>query len=133
DPTGAAGLAQWRGPGTIAVANKMDLEGSHSTALPDGAVPVSALTGDGIGVLLAGLAARIVELYRIETPLVTRARHRAAVERASASLHRAGCAVLPELRAEDLRLAWRNLGGITGRVDVEDLLDVIFAEFCLGK
>jgi tRNA modification GTPase len=35
--------------------------------------------------------------------------------------------------AEDLRLAWRSLGRITGRVDVEDLLDVIFADFCLGK
>jgi tRNA modification GTPase len=37
------------------------------------------------------------------------------------------------LRAEDLRLAWRRLGHITGGVDVEDLLDVIFADFCLGK
>ena len=45
--------------------------------------------------------------------------------------HRA--ADLPELRAEDLRLAWRSLGRITGRVDVEDLLDVIFRDFCLGK
>ena len=35
--------------------------------------------------------------------------------------------------AEDLRLAWRSLGRITGRVDVEDLLDVIFRDFCLGK
>ena len=42
-------------------------------------------------------------------------------------------APLVELRAEDLRLAWRSLGRITGRADVEDLLDVIFAEFCLGK
>ena len=35
--------------------------------------------------------------------------------------------------AEDLRLAWRSLGRITGRVDVEDLLDVVFADFCIGK
>jgi tRNA modification GTPase len=40
---------------------------------------------------------------------------------------------LAELRAEDLRLTWRSLGRITGRVDVEDLLDVIFRDFCLGK
>ena len=40
---------------------------------------------------------------------------------------------LPELRAEDLRLAWRSLGRITGRAEIEDLLDVIFADFCLGK
>jgi tRNA modification GTPase len=40
---------------------------------------------------------------------------------------------LTELRAEDLRLAWRSVGRITGQVDVEDLLDVIFADFCIGK
>ncbi|HEX5316770.1 MAG TPA: hypothetical protein VFX22_08970, partial [Candidatus Kapabacteria bacterium] len=38
-----------------------------------------------------------------------------------------------ELRAEDVRLASRALGRITGRVDVEDLLDVIFRDFCIGK
>jgi tRNA modification GTPase len=40
---------------------------------------------------------------------------------------------LPELVAEDVRLAVRALGRITGRVDVEDILDVIFREFCIGK
>ena len=38
-----------------------------------------------------------------------------------------------ELRAEDLRLALRSLGRITGAVDVEDLLDMIFRDFCIGK
>ena len=50
---------------------------------------------------------------------------------AADALRRSLAADLPELRAEDLRLAWRSLGRITGRVDVEDLLDVIFADFCL--
>jgi tRNA modification GTPase len=49
------------------------------------------------------------------------------------ALRRALDAPLAELRAEDLRLAWRSLGRITGAVDVEDLLDVIFADFCIGK
>ena len=40
---------------------------------------------------------------------------------------------LPELAAEDVRLAARSLGRITGRVDVEDVLDVIFRDFCIGK
>ena len=48
-------------------------------------------------------------------------------------LGRARDAGSPELVAEDLRLAVRALGRITGRVDVEDLLDVIFREFCIGK
>jgi tRNA U34 5-carboxymethylaminomethyl modifying GTPase MnmE/TrmE len=64
---------------------------------------------------------------------VQSARHREALEEAEAALRRSLAASLPELRAEDLRLAWRSLGHITGRVDVEDLLDVIFADFCLGK
>jgi tRNA modification GTPase len=38
-----------------------------------------------------------------------------------------------ELVAEELRLAARALGRLTGRVDVEDILDVIFRDFCIGK
>jgi tRNA modification GTPase len=48
-------------------------------------------------------------------------------------LHRAISAPLPELAAEDVRLAARSLGRITGRIDVEEMLDVIFREFCIGK
>jgi tRNA modification GTPase len=94
---------------------------------------VSALTGEGVPELIATLAARVAATYDIAAPLLTRARHREALEGAEAALRRSLAADLPELRAEDLRLAWRNLGHITGRVDVEDLLDVIFADFCLGK
>ena len=101
-------------------------------ALP-GAIPVSALTGLGIPELIAALAARVAQSYDDAAPLLTRARHREALEEAAAALRRSVTAGLPELRAEDLRLAWRNLGHITGRADVEDLLDIIFADFCLGK
>jgi tRNA modification GTPase len=110
------------------------------TLSPDGgegafvdALPISALTGDGIPELVAALAARIADNYDSTAPLLTRARHREALEVAADALRRALAADLPELRAEDLRLAWRSLGRITGRLDVEDLLDVIFADFCLGK
>jgi tRNA modification GTPase len=65
--------------------------------------------------------------------MLTRARHREALQAALAALQRSAAATLPELQAEDLRLAWRSVGRITGAVDVEDLLDVIFAEFCIGK
>ena len=97
------------------------------------AIPVSALTGAGLDALLAALSDRIAQAYRIEAPVLTRARHRQSLEEAAASLHRALEATLPELRAEDLRLALRSLGRITGTVDVEDLLDVIFRDFCIGK
>lgn len=68
-----------------------------------------------------------------DVPSLTRKRHRAAIEEALASLQRAQKAELPELMAEDMRLAVRHIGRITGKVDVEDLLDVIFRDFCIGK
>ncbi len=64
---------------------------------------------------------------------VTRARHRKALDECCDALRRAQKATLSELAAEDLRLAARALGRITGRVDVEDILDVVFREFCIGK
>jgi tRNA modification GTPase len=117
-------------PATIPVMNKADL----ATA-PAGAVAVSALTGAGIDQLLAQITARVAaQLEPGETPALTRARHRLAVEEAAGALGRALVADLPpELRAEDLRLGLRALGRIVGAVDVEDLLDVIFLEFCIGK
>jgi tRNA modification GTPase len=128
----ASGAAAWPGPDTLLVANKIDLA-TDRDALPAGAIPVSALTGEGLPALIAALASRIEQTYDIAAPVLTRARHREALETALAALQRSLTAGLPELRAEDLRLAWRSLGRITGRVDVEDLLDVIFRDFCLGK
>ena len=131
-PGDAKGAKLWPGPDTLLVANKIDLAADR-TALPAGAIPASALTGEGVPTLIAALASRISTIYDIAAPVLTRARHREALETASAALRRSLAAQLPELRAEDLRLAWRSLGRITGRVDVEDLLDVIFRDFCLGK
>ena len=118
----------------ILVANKTDL-------LPPGAppprgFPLSVKTGTGIDALLARLGAEVAaRLAPGDAPLVTRARHRAALEECRAALLRVGDADTrtPELAAEDLRAAARALGRITGRVDVEDMLDRLFAEFCVGK
>ena len=55
------------------------------------------------------------------------------MEECAACLERFGLAGAPELAAEELRLAARALGRVTGRIDVEDLLDVVFREFCIGK
>jgi tRNA modification GTPase len=131
-PEDAKGAAAWPGPDTLLVANKIDLAAGQGT-LPAGIIPISALTGEGLPVLVAGLTSRVGEIYDIAAPVLTRARHREALETALAALRRSVAAGLAELRAEDLRLAWRSLGRITGRVDVEDLLDVIFRDFCLGK
>ena len=70
---------------------------------------------------------------RRRAAIVTRVRHRAALEACLAALRRFGDARLPELAAEDFRAAARSLGRITGRVDVEDMLDRLFAQFCIGK
>jgi len=135
-PDDAGGAVAWPGPDTLLVANKIDLA-AHRDGTPavgiSGAIPVSALTGAGLPALIAALASRIAETYDAAAPVLTRARHREALETALAALQRSLDVGLPELRAEDLRLAWRSLGRITGRVDVEDLLDVIFRDFCLGK
>jgi tRNA modification GTPase len=132
-PGDAAGAAAWPGPDTFLVANKIDLVERARFDIPHGAFPLSALTGEGLDPLLSALADRVGQNYRIEAPVLTRARHRQALEEAVVALRRSLSALLPELRAEDLRLALRNLGRITGAVDVEDLLDFIFRDFCIGK
>jgi tRNA modification GTPase len=132
-PAEARGAAAWPGSDTMLVANKIDLVPARPADLPGTAFPISALTGEGVDTLLTALGERIAQSYRIEAPVLTRARHRQALEEAAASLRRSLSATLPELRAEDLRLALRSVGRITGAVDVEDLLDVIFRDFCIGK
>jgi tRNA modification GTPase len=132
-PEDAQGAAAWPGPDTLLVANKIDLASGRDAPPLARAIPVSALTGEGLPKLIAALSSRVARIYDGTAPVLTRARHRQALETALAGLRRSFAADLPELRAEDLRLAWRSLGRITGRVDVEDLLDVIFRDFCLGK
>lgn len=74
-------------------------------------------------------------LGREEAPVLTRARHRRLVEEAQAALLRAIPALEagPELAAEDVRVAADQIGRLTGRIDVEDLLGEIFSSFCIGK
>ena len=108
------------------IATKNDLEFS-----------ISATTGEGFDALLGQLERQAAEfLAGAELALVTRQRHRHALEEALAALRRAQSAVVAakeDLLAEELRLAARALGRLTGRVDVEDILDVIFRDFCIGK
>ncbi len=104
-------------------------------------ISISAETGAGIENLLAAITKKLETIFSLarEVPSLTRARHRAALMESLSALERAHKnGVTPaeagaELLAEDLRLAMRALGRITGRVDIEDLLDKIFSEFCIGK
>ncbi len=123
-------------PHTLAVINKTDEDGS--LVHPDGALRISVKKNQGVDAFLEALIGAIKvlmhgEAMEREAPIITRQRHRAALSDCHASLERSLVAGLPELVAEDLRLALRDLGRITGKVDVEDLLDIVFRDFCIGK
>ena len=96
---------------------------------------VSARTGQGVEDLLAALADAAAGAMALDEggAGLTRARHRQALEGCLDALRQALVAAEVELAAEDLRLAARALGQVTGRVDVEDVLDALFAGFCIGK
>ena len=122
---------------SLAVMNKIDLVESHElpnviNGLP--LVPVSAKSETNMGGLIDVLTKRVADLIDSQggAPL-TRERHRQALIDCLEALLRAERAGAAELVAEDLRLAARSLGRLTGRVDVEEVLDVIFREFCIGK
>jgi len=126
-------------PATLALVDKDALVVLNKSDLGQGAFPldgiaVSARNGDGMDALLAALEAEVASRFATgAAPALTRQRHRAAVEDCVAALRRFDPAVEIELAAEDLRLAASVIGRITGRVDVDELLDVVFREFCIGK
>jgi len=98
---------------------------------------ISVKTGDGVKGLLDDLGSEVAGRYGLQAaPGLTRLRHREALKECLASLARffENKVDMPaELAAEDIRLAARSLGVITGRVDVESLLDIVFRDFCIGK
>jgi len=96
---------------------------------------ISADNGAGLDALLARLAAFGRErMNPAASGLITRQRHRSALAACREGLVASLDAAVPlELRAEEMRRATDALGRLTGRVDVEDLLDVIFRDFCIGK
>ncbi|MHC0614370.1 tRNA uridine-5-carboxymethylaminomethyl(34) synthesis GTPase MnmE [Komagataeibacter oboediens] len=113
----------------VLVCNKTDL-----SPAPDGVIGISVLTGAGMDMLRSVLAdrARALTAGRASAPF-TRARHRAAIEETVHHLGRARMMAWPEMRGEEMRLAMRALGRLTGAVDVEALLDTVFGQFCIGK
>ena len=120
-------------PADLTVWNKADLE---FPAARQG-LAISLKSGAGLGELMDALTAMVqARLDRSDGgPLLTRPRHRHALTQAYAALQHGLTAPAdrPELLAEDLRLAMRQVGRITGQVDVEELLDFVFRDFCIGK
>ena len=124
-------------PNTLCIFNKIDLVNLTDASLQS-YQKISVSKGQGIEALLEKLTSTLDQLIgQSEAPVITRARHRDALETASQHLQnvlRESAKDMPfELVIEDIRLAARALGKITGRIDVEDLLDVVFRDFCIGK
>ncbi len=97
---------------------------------------ISSVTGAGLDALTARLRREVeVSVSRGGDLVPTQERHRHALEAARINLAKflASETLLPELAAEELRLAGDSLGRVVGRVDVEDILDQIFSRFCIGK
>jgi tRNA modification GTPase len=139
-PTAGAGAQRW------IILNKTDLlapdvvqhlvSKSAQAAGVNPLLTISAISGAGVDDLLCALADFAERFFTAEPALVTRERHRAALRAAREALEgaaRLGPRGGEELVAEQIRLATRALERLTGRIGVEDILDVIFRDFCIGK
>ncbi|HWV53080.1 tRNA uridine-5-carboxymethylaminomethyl(34) synthesis GTPase MnmE [Pseudorhodoplanes sp.] len=137
---------QGSGPESWLIRTKIDLRGDREGEKRPRTVlgtedqhfyELSAVSGEGVDRLLADLAAFAKSAFESREPaLVTRERQRHLLESAESALKRAireGEAGREDTFAEELRLAAQALGRLTGRVDVEDILDKIFRDFCIGK
>jgi tRNA modification GTPase len=113
-----------------------DIGATNSDDLASPAFRISARRGDGIAELIAAIVGFAQDYFGAgETALITRERQRSLLRDTADSLKRGldAAALGEELVAEELRRAALSLGRLLGRVDVEDILDVIFREFCIGK
>jgi len=139
DPMSAPMTAAMVEQGAIGIVNKIDLIGTAGAPedfMLEGKrlYGISVKTGDGIDTFLSDLTQNIASrVSGGDNAVVTRARHREALRACCDHLQRCLSATGSEFWAEDLRLAMRALGRVVGQVGVEDVLDIIFSEFCIGK
>ncbi|MCP5270060.1 MAG: tRNA uridine-5-carboxymethylaminomethyl(34) synthesis GTPase MnmE [Burkholderiaceae bacterium] len=138
----AAIAAELPAAAVLHVFNKADAAPVNPDGLPDGAIVLSARTGAGLDALRAELLRRAGWQAAAEGVAIARTRHLQALSRARGHLEVAVTLASPmaahhdaplDLLAEELRLAHRALGEITGQFGVEDLLGEIFSNFCIGK
>ena len=124
----------WVGPQSLVLVNKCDLVAAPDHIGGVAALAVSARDGTGLAALRQRLAEAALHLTGAgQGNQLTRPRHRAALTEAVALLAEAEKAALPELTAEALRAALFTLGRLTGRIGVEEILDIVFRDFCIGK
>ena len=129
-------LIDYLGADSMALINKVDLlKQSHRFTINEvDLLPISVKTGAGLETFMRALQVSLDERFGVrEDAIITRHRHRENLTNCEQYLTRCLSASGSELWAEDLRLAMRELGRVVGQVGVEDLLDVIFSEFCIGK
>jgi len=120
---------------TLKIINKTDLIGNHNVITKENNVILTnALTGKGLNAVLDFIKKRVSdELSLKENPALTQIRHREALTECAEALSRALTAPQTDLKTEDLRLASRALGKITGQISVDEVLDIVFRDFCIGK
>jgi tRNA modification GTPase len=149
-------IAPLLGEGAVVVLNKVDL--ARSCQLPvaslqkgnalrvgekdasnwqlatDNSLPLSLHTHEGTNALLTTLETMVRERFTPgHQPTLTRLRHRRALEATLMALTQFAAEEAPELRAENLRMAAGSLGSLTGHISVEEILDQVFGQFCIGK
>jgi len=118
---------------SIVIVNKCDLI-DPSGKNQDGKLYVSARTGQGLADVIAAMENKISQLFTSHlTSVITRARHRELLEDSLDSLERFSTDKPLELACEELRQAAVSIGRITGKIAVDDVLDVVFRQFCIGK
>ncbi len=120
---------------TIIILNKSDLvKNVKEKIVKKTPLSISCLTSSGIPEFMNQLTEMVKNRYELgDNPLITRERHRLAVSECYEALKRSLLITEIELKAEDLRQASNSLARITGRIDIEDVLDIVFKDFCIGK
>ncbi len=134
----AADLILWLGDDAppidpvIRIQARADMPG-RGAARPGVDLILSAATGAGMGELRRRLIHTVRDRLSPDVGMLLNARHRSLIKRAMLELHDASAATFPELRAEHLRRALAAIDTITGRAQVEEMLDSLFSRFCVGK
>ncbi len=135
NPDSLAALLDVLRPGDLIVLNKADLLADRPRPAwpPDAALWLSARHGSGTEDLLRAIEQCVAQLLQSSAVSPTRHRHRQAVMECREFLRQAHLKPEIEFVAENLRMSVREIGHITGRICLEDILDAVFREFCIGK